>query len=283
MDDEQFNTDELVPPEWLGDQFFQNILRESENDSGLVINEIIVRPASKKGEHFASIMFRVRVNFTSNSKDCTTSLIVKTMPFVESLKKEMLRNSPIFDIEMKMYGETIPAMERLLRSIGDKTQFGGRMVYCSKVPCDVIVFEDLCEIGYVVPKGQMGFGATKMVYETMAKWHATTLYLAEVEKINFSSYNMNMFKGSLGPSIETFLHECLMTVLNTLKDWDKFEQYEANLIEYIKNIKTNGIETYKPNPPQQGYNVLNHGDLHAKNLMIKYHSNGDIDNILLVS
>lgn len=83
-----------------------------------------INPATKPGEHFASIMFRVSLCFTSkaNPDGRKISLIVKTTPIIEGVKEDMLDTS-IFDTEIKMYTRTLPEMQRLMEVAGDKEVF----------------------------------------------------------------------------------------------------------------------------------------------------------------
>lgn len=87
--------------------------------------DFLITPGSNAGDHFASIMFRCKLTYTSKSqKNGQLSMIIKTVPHEEGLKKDLLGKSPIFETEMAMYGKTLPNMERLLRAAGDNAKFG---------------------------------------------------------------------------------------------------------------------------------------------------------------
>lgn len=52
---------------------------------------------SVKGDHYASVMFRVAVEYkTQADNKASKSLIIKTMPELEDFKKEQLDESHIF-------------------------------------------------------------------------------------------------------------------------------------------------------------------------------------------
>lgn len=135
-----FDPDELVHPSWLDGQFFEKIFKNSESDGKLKIISFDVAPAAKMGDHYASTMFRVKVVFISKGQKKLKSVIVITKPEIDGFKKDILDSSPIFDIEMKMYGKMVAEMERLLSYIGDATRFGPALLYSSKEPKDVLVF-----------------------------------------------------------------------------------------------------------------------------------------------
>lgn len=121
-----FNKDEMHAPEWMDNAFFEKVLKQSENDSGLTVSENKIIPGTKPGDHFASIIFRVTVSYTSRGKDHEVSLIIKTIPEQEGLKRDLLKGGEIFETETTMYQTVIPEMIQLLRSVGDNTELGPR-------------------------------------------------------------------------------------------------------------------------------------------------------------
>lgn len=120
-----FNSDELIPPPWLNESFFALALGKFEHDPQVKINSLDFKPATKIGDHFASVMFRVTAEYDIpkykkiNEKRV---MIVKTVPCTQGTKAEMLQNSPIFKVESRMYTQVLPEMERLLHAAGDDTQ-----------------------------------------------------------------------------------------------------------------------------------------------------------------
>lgn len=80
------------------------------------------RPAAKFGEHFASLIRRTSVTYrkAGSTGDFQKTLIVKTMMPGETNDSfnEMLRNSPVFATEVRMYTKTLPTMSELLRRAG---------------------------------------------------------------------------------------------------------------------------------------------------------------------
>lgn len=64
-----------------------------------------------------------------------------------------------------------------------------------------------------------------------------------------------------GDSIELFTEE--------VKTWPGYENYIPKLENLKQTFREKGIKTYTPNKPGDGYNVLNHGDFHIKNLLFQ--------------
>lgn len=189
-----------------------------------------------------------------------------------------------FATEMKMYVEIVPAMERVLQSIDNPTVFGGKLIAHSNEPIDHMIFEDLCESNYVVPLrgNSLGYDGAKLVYEKMARWHATSYYLASIEGVNYTGFNKYMFNNEASvDGIVELGESCADAITITLESWPQFKKYQQNLIYFVENMRVKGIQVYKPNP--NGFNVLNHGDLHPKNVMVKYDDCGVVKEVLFVS
>ena len=80
-----------------------------------------IRPGSKAGDQYASLMFKIVVSYETRGRSVVDRrFVLKTMPEVDGQKKELLGQTPMFDNEIRMYGETLPAMEKLLLEHGEK-------------------------------------------------------------------------------------------------------------------------------------------------------------------
>lgn len=175
---DNFNADELVAPEWLNAQFFTDILRNYEKAPELEVVEIHISPASAKGDHYASVMFRANVSYTTQKGKFSKSLIIKTMPEVEGHKKDMLSESHLFKTEIGMYTKALPKFEEILRAAGDTTKLCAECIYYSLEPRQLLIFEDLVPQGYVVVRDREA--TTEEIhaaYTKLAKLHAVGFYL----------------------------------------------------------------------------------------------------------
>ena len=121
----QFNHDELSSPEWLNDEYFRHVLCKLECDSNVrLIGACVLRPGTKAGDHFASVMYRTTLQYhcTANVKK-TIHLIMKIKPDTDGLKKDLLDGDDFFGKEIRMYTEVLPQMAALMRSIGEEYQY----------------------------------------------------------------------------------------------------------------------------------------------------------------
>jgi hypothetical protein len=99
-------------PAWLDRDFFTRVIRHC--DETALLHDFSICSGAKAGESFASDLFRVTINYaTAASERATMSVMVKTLPEREDGEigaKRMFLN------EMRMYGEMLIDMERVVRS-----------------------------------------------------------------------------------------------------------------------------------------------------------------------
>lgn len=59
-----------------------------------------------------------------------------------------------------------------------------------------------------------------------------------------------------------------MILTDVLKSWPGYELYALKFKQIQVNFLSRGCEIYTQNDGIDGYNVLNHGDFHYKNIMV---------------
>ena len=146
------------------------------------IDEFVITPGSNVGDHFASIMFRAKIKYTGKEGNGEKSILIKTTPVEEGLKKELL-DFDLFATEIQMYSEVVPKMEKLLKSVGENFQMGPKLLYHATNPY-ILVFEDLKELDYTMKLKQMNYEDASLIYGRLAKWHAAVFHLQEEVSLN---------------------------------------------------------------------------------------------------
>lgn len=273
-----FNKDEMNAPSWMDGAFFERVLRRSERDESISVTDYRTTPGSRPGDHFASIIFRAAVNFERDGKVEETSLIIKTMPEAEGLKKEVLKDGQLFRTETIMYETVLPEMHRMLRLAGDETRLGPRLLYSSQDPTWVMVFEDLSKQNYVMKDNQLDLDESKILYAKIGRWHAASMCLAEkIPIITTLDYNLGVI---MNEDVASLWTQNISRLAKMCLNWPGYEQYsdrlenlKAPLMKRLKEIYTDSKTTV--------YNVLNHGDCHYKNFMYQI-SNGKTEDIMLL-
>ncbi|XP_031371060.1 uncharacterized protein LOC116186810 isoform X2 [Apis dorsata] len=80
--------------EWLNNEFVQRVLQYNEYDTSINVTNISVKPATSKGDNYASDMYRVTVKYTQKEGKTRvnkeTSIVCKFEPLEEDLRKEAI-------------------------------------------------------------------------------------------------------------------------------------------------------------------------------------------------
>lgn len=116
----EYSADELEAPDWMDVSFFEKAMQLAENDKTITVTGVNVRPGTKPGDHFASIMFKVTIDYKSKSNDhAIKKVVIKTTPTTEGMKMDMMKDVPLFETEIRMYTKTLPEMERYFKVAGE--------------------------------------------------------------------------------------------------------------------------------------------------------------------
>nr|CAD7455077.1 unnamed protein product [Timema tahoe] len=181
-----------VNPEWLDEKFVERALREGETDPDIVVKHIQAKAATAVGDNYASLMYRVSVEFVRwGGKIEKQSLIVKALPQSESMKN-LITGCELFLIESNMFKKTLPDMEKLLKE-ADKEKykpFSARGIYFAPQSEETLVLEDLSVSGFKVAERQKGLDLehSMLAIQRLAMFHAASVVLAEKDPMSMAPY-----------------------------------------------------------------------------------------------
>ncbi|XP_059621224.1 uncharacterized protein LOC132264905 [Phlebotomus argentipes] len=253
------------PPEWLNREYLEKAFREYENDKTLHIFECEIVPATKPGDNFASIVFRAHLKYTTKKKTVSVSVIIKVRPFMDGIWKDLLIDMPLFKVEADMYMKILPEMQRLLAQMGDPEIIAPNMIYYSNNP-EIIIIEDIAPKGFVMRHKPMNFENTKKVIEKLAKFHALSYYMYHDEKKEVDEFKYGLLGTHSMASMQFFV-EGFMRATRCIKEWPGYEEIAEKMEQLAPKLLQTARKAYRPNKPNEGFNVLNHGDFHIKNLL----------------
>ena len=113
--------DEKNSPVWLNDDFFLQVIREFTHDpNARLCHGCKLRPGTKPGEHFASVMYRTTIHYRcQQGKEASVDVIMKIKPYQPGLKKDVLAEGDLFLREIRIYSQVLPEMKRRLEEIGE--------------------------------------------------------------------------------------------------------------------------------------------------------------------
>ncbi|XP_004518320.2 uncharacterized protein LOC101450699 [Ceratitis capitata] len=289
----EYDKDELVPPHWLNNTFFEQVLKPPKSCAKIQIANITIQPATKKGEHYASVMFRVNVAYTLANSDCDAaqslhykSLIVKALPVLEGEKQLLLQDSKLFETEIGMYTEVVPQLVEELRLAGEVIRFGASCLHHSLTPLKVLVFEDLTQVGYEIVRGRtLTLEEIKMGYRKLAKWHAASYKLAKKQPAIFDKFRHSFMtipyivnSSFIASGISNFI-----TLLDSLPTLKAFKPYfELLQPDWASKCRATYTE-YFTNRHSENYYGICHGDFLNNNLMFSRNdATGELSDVLLV-
>lgn len=109
-------------PVWLDSSFLEVALRNYKKDDTIRVSEFKVN--SGFSEHFCSTMFQCEIQFGSTKFPKpsleTLNVVIKAEPKDESIDAKCASGGPLFQTEIRMYREVLPAMHQLFQRSGIK-------------------------------------------------------------------------------------------------------------------------------------------------------------------
>ncbi|KAH8363264.1 hypothetical protein KR084_007665 [Drosophila pseudotakahashii] len=281
----EFNADELQAPAWLNAQFIAGILSAYEKVD-LNVTDLQISPASAQGDHYASVMFRTKVEYTTAKGKFSKPLIIKTMPEEEGHKKDTLAESHLFETEIGAYCHALPEFERILQEAGDNTKLFVQCIYHSLKPRQVMIFEDLVPQGYtVIRNSPPSVGDLKLSFAKLAKWHAVSMKVINEQPTFLKDFKYGIFEL---PAIDTdpFIQTGMTNFIKMLDNNTELRKYKPHFEKikdnYLDRLKVEMHEYHKYRRNDRNY-VLCHGDFHLRNMMFRHNKKlGAYDDVMLV-
>ncbi|KAG5674473.1 hypothetical protein PVAND_004442 [Polypedilum vanderplanki] len=257
-------------PKWLDTNFFTRVVKNFSKDEEAILQNFSIRYGAKAGESFASDLFRVTINYTTTSTDQSKiSVIVKTLP--EQAESE-IDAKRMFLNEMKMYGEFLPDINRIIqKAYGDLKLFPS-LIYQTTEPTAAIVLEDLSTQGFAtVCAPDDNLETTKMIFHRLAIFHAASFFLAQINGIDYSSCNYSVYH--MPESIQESFFKHNLRIFKSLMLSGDFSsemndsKYVKRVDEMIEKCTARGKRVFSCET--SGYNCLNHGDFFMRNMLFR--------------
>lgn len=255
-------------PQWIDKDFFTVVIKRHTADVSAKVVEFFVKTSASPNENFVSTIFRVEIKFSTTLQASNSLSVVLKIPPVDVAQSDFVESSSIYQNELDMYNGPLNDIKNLLESVGDFCHINPKLIYHSTKPHSVIVLEDLGVQGYErITQPLESFEDTKLVFQRLAKYHAASYFLINERKADFSRFNFCMFDIKDPVILDKFLLEPLQVFTEVLESWEGYEEYAEKLKIFRETFIAKGKQLYQP--VANGYNVLNHGDFHVKNLLFK--------------
>lgn len=80
-----------------------------------------------------------------------------------------------------------------------------------------------------------------------------------------------------------FMMNNMSLFIDEIKEWAGYELITEKLEKLLPRFSELGNKVFKANTGNDGYNVLNHGDLSFKNMVFKKDNEGKMSDVIFVS
>lgn len=256
-------------PSWLNSAFLSSVL-----EGGSVIR-FSATVTGGTGNNYYSQLYRVYVHFkTTVERD--TVLFIKA-PLEQGFVAD-IKHIGFYNKEPQVYKQLLPVMREKVNF-----EFGPKSFHCPRE--NTLVLSDLREEGYVMLNkfDQLDFPHCKIVLETLAKFHATSVACCHETPELINAVAKEEAYRSDGLSVigtPNWLKLCVKRFADIVNEMDVQTSTKELINSKIDNVWDIAINMTKPNP--NSLNVLNHGDCWTNNILFKHNSDGDVISVKFV-
>lgn len=124
---------------------------------------------------------------------------------------------------------------------------------------------------FIVLGGECQCGANDLFTLSSGNRLIFDFFLFPQHEYDFTKFSYNYYENEL--LVETYFVDGVRAFKEVVSTWDGFESYLPKIDYLIKNICEIGKRSFVRNEPGSGYNVLNHGDFHLRNILMKLDTN----------
>uniref|UniRef100_A0A182XXH1 CHK kinase-like domain-containing protein n=1 Tax=Anopheles stephensi TaxID=30069 RepID=A0A182XXH1_ANOST len=275
---------EMANFEWINSDLLTGLLVEQHGTSFRRLVSYEVAYATKKGDNYASEMYRVALHYDIGM-DVKKNIILKVMPSGE-LQQQVMQENNIYQREIVIYGQIMANIYKYLRSFGDDSIISPVCLTTTNTPKQMLVFEDALDQGFKMVDRRAGLDLdhARLVIVKLAKLHACSRIVYEEDPALFDL----TLEGCISddPKKQTFLpyyRHCVRQVMRLVGQWNKngrWDQILRKLEKLQHKIIPYGCDVYRRR--DDCFNVLNHNDIWVNNMLFSYGKGTGVKDVLLL-
>ncbi|XP_061399285.1 uncharacterized protein LOC133334992, partial [Musca vetustissima] len=267
-------------PKWIKANLFEDVLKKTVQGFK-AIKSFEIKPAAGAGENYATVMLRIEIETELDDGTIKQISYMMKTNHDSDMVREMLKAHDMFDVEKSMYETIVPAFEKLYADAGVQIIFGPN---CYELPTNEahILLENLTPKGFKNTNRLEGLNKEHMheVLRKLAMWHAASAVYAELNGGYEAKYLYGFFREeskAMMKSMHDNIHSMFMACL---KKYSNHEIYYNEMESLQKELLDELYRTVEIDPNE--FNVLNHGDCWANNIMFQYDDLGNIKETFLI-
>ncbi|KAM7362728.1 uncharacterized protein ACRADG_013296 [Cochliomyia hominivorax] len=268
-------------PSWIQAPLFDTVFKEICPEFRQT-KDFKAKRALSAGENYATIMLRVEGDVELNDGSTKTISLMLKAAHENEMLREMMKKHNVFDVEEIIYREVIPELEQMYKDAGAEVKFGAQSY---QLPTDqpYILLEDLKPKGFVNVNRLEGLDMdhTHCVLKKLAQWHAASATRVAVKGPYCKQINESFFKPETREMMKPMFKELSKIKMDCLKTFEGHELYYERMNER-KDIHIDEFFDAGSKVDPDEFNVLNHGDCWANNIMFKHDAFGKIKETYLV-
>lgn len=256
----------------LCDQFFISILinKLHIDPESFKLKLVLLSPATDKNENFVSVdRAKIKIEMNESKMMKTIDVIIKVL----LSKSDEFKSLAMFPRETLMYQFVLPAFEKIWATVAhESTRFAPTCLKIESEPYELIVLEDLQSQGYNVLNNINGlnFEQSKLVLVQLAKFHAASAIFKDKRKLNETDSDLLNRKRSVivredDPIVKGSI-ALVKAFKKALASYGGCQRYLDKISKWNMN-KVISTFTDVAIPMQNGFEVLNHGDLWTDNIL----------------
>jgi hypothetical protein len=267
-------------PIYLKKEYFNDFLQKRYKNTSVQVQSLDIKPCGVT-EGFLSILKRIRIKYIANSVETSNAMIILKFEndneFINAKVGEKGYN--VTSRELNFFSLLASRFEQIALE-----KFDCKLIpSCLKVDEEnkVMIFEDLHELHFYTVAGNktLNDNQTRLCLQKLAKFHAISMILNQKYPNIYKNFDVGMFNRKVDAFNDAF--ESLFEVAcDEILTWKGFEKYALKMKKLQPFLIENVLKCFDVYP--NDFCVLNHGDLWKNNVMLKYDSNGNAIDVVLV-
>ncbi|XP_017145449.1 uncharacterized protein LOC108157774 [Drosophila miranda] len=267
-------------PEWLSKITLEKAVQAQIGDFANII-AVTPQQGSSEGENYSSLFLRLLVDvelFDHFTK--SLSFVLKAQPN-NDVMAAILGKLKLFQKEELMYHSILPKFEQLYADAGKPIQFAPKAFKVDRdLGVDYILLEDLQKKNFKNANRLAGLDLNHMqrVLEKLAAFHAASACYVEHHGFFGEEFVVGVFSEANRQLLQEF--NASGAFLAQLKKWKNAQKIYEKLADSDNYLVDRLLQDQQFNARE--FNVLNHGDCWANNIMFQHDAFGTIKETLFV-